>query len=36
MWELMDSGDLRIDNRVPQGPHIYVLDGDGHMVLREE
>jgi hypothetical protein len=36
MWELMDSGDLQIDNRVPQGPHTYAPDGGGRMVLKEE
>jgi hypothetical protein len=35
VWELMDSGDLQIDNRVPQGWHTYAPNGGGRMVLRE-
>jgi hypothetical protein len=36
MWELMDSGALQIDNRVPQGPLTFVPDRNGEMVLETE
>ncbi|MDW8325845.1 MAG: hypothetical protein RMK99_04700 [Anaerolineales bacterium] len=35
VWELMDSGALQIDTRVPQGLHSYTPGPDGRMMLRE-
>lgn len=35
IWELMDSGALQIDKRVPQGLHSYAPGADGRMVLQE-
>jgi hypothetical protein len=36
IWESMDSGDLQIENFVPQGPLTYELDNNGMMVLRAQ
>ncbi|MGQ0601504.1 MAG: hypothetical protein ACT4QE_07380, partial [Anaerolineales bacterium] len=35
LWEMMDSGDLQVDNRVPQGLHTYAPGEGGRMVLKE-
>ena len=35
MWEAMDSGQLEIINRIPQGPMGYELGEDGRMHLKE-
>jgi hypothetical protein len=35
MWEAMDSGQLEVSNRVPQGTLSYGLDPNGRMVLDE-
>ncbi|MFQ5942514.1 MAG: hypothetical protein ACE5JF_03065 [Anaerolineales bacterium] len=35
MWEAMDSGQLRVDNHVPQGIYGYAENGEGLMVLEE-
>jgi hypothetical protein len=36
MWEAMDAGHLRIDNRIPQGPMEYVAAESGKRVVRAE
>jgi len=35
MWEAMDSGELQVSNRVPQGLLRYVPGSNGRMVLEE-
>jgi hypothetical protein len=34
IWEAMDSGDLEVDNLIPQGPFEYLPGESGRMVLR--
>lgn len=34
MWEYMDAGYLRVDKRVPQGPHSYEPLPDGRLELQ--
>jgi hypothetical protein len=34
-WEFMDSALLEIDNHIPQGPLVFVPDGQGKMVISE-
>lgn len=34
LWRAMDSGQIEIESRVPQGPMRYILAGDGRMVLQ--
>lgn len=34
IWEYMDTGFLKVDNRIPQGPLTYVLDSEGLMILQ--
>jgi hypothetical protein len=36
IWEVMDSGDLQIENFVPQGPLTYEWDNNGMMVLKAQ
>jgi hypothetical protein len=36
LWEAMDSGDLQIEKKIPQGPMQYVPDAEGRMVVRAE
>jgi hypothetical protein len=33
IWEYMDTGFLKVENRIPQGPLTYVLDPAGLMIL---
>jgi hypothetical protein len=33
IWEYMDAGFLKVENRIPQGPLTYVLDPAGLMIL---
>ncbi len=35
IWEAMDSGDLQIESRVPQGMVVFAPDESGWMTLRE-
>lgn len=35
IWEAIDSGDLEVENRVPQGPLSFTRAADGRMVLEE-
>ncbi|HJS29055.1 MAG TPA: hypothetical protein VJ768_05510, partial [Anaerolineales bacterium] len=35
IWELMDSGALQVDNRIPQGPLSYFPDKGGRYILDE-
>lgn len=34
IWEFMDSGDLEVENRIPQGPMKYAPGPDGIMLLE--
>ena len=34
MWEYMDAGILQIENKVPQGPLVFVQDNNGLMKLK--
>lgn len=34
IWEYMDAGYLRVDNRIPQGPMQYVAGPGGRMLLQ--
>jgi len=34
IWEYMDTGFLKVDNLIPQGPLTYVLDSEGLMILQ--
>ncbi|MBE0411743.1 MAG: hypothetical protein IBX69_18605 [Anaerolineales bacterium] len=34
IWEFMDSGDLQIENFIPQGPLNYELENDEKMVIK--
>jgi hypothetical protein len=36
IWEFMDSGDLQIENYIPQGPLTYELNNNGMMVLKDQ
>lgn len=33
IWEAMDAGQLKVVNKIPQGPMTYELSGDGRMEL---
>lgn len=35
IWEAMDSGDLQVDNLIPQGLHTFTLGADGRLWVKE-
>jgi len=35
IWEAMDSGDLQVDNLIPQGLHTFTLGADGRLWVSE-
>jgi hypothetical protein len=35
IWEAMDSGDLQVDNLIPQGLHTFTLGADGRRWVKE-